>query len=198
MLAAIATLAAVVGLGGGGADAFLCGCFKNQAEPSLLAIMCTTEYVPSRLLGWGSPVNSWFVVDCYDCGTFNCTKSGESVPVRNVTKHSLAPAAPAAVGAANRAKPRRPAAAAAVAAANATATAGERGSGDSDPVECCGYAKEKYYYTEGIIAEAVHPGGVCEGTHYGSQLMGSWYVDSMFDSECYFITGSTAKGALDV
>lgn len=91
-------------------------------------------YVPSSLLGWGRPVNTWFSVDCSDCSVdYNCTRAENprDAKLRAVAPPATAPPVEDAVE--------------------------DLGFNDAgDPVKCCAYAKKIHYYTDGIHADAMN------------------------------------------
>eukprot|EP01006_Ploeotia_vitrea_P058086 TRINITY_DN68761_c0_g1_i1.p1 TRINITY_DN68761_c0_g1~~TRINITY_DN68761_c0_g1_i1.p1 ORF type:complete len:204 (-),score=107.01 TRINITY_DN68761_c0_g1_i1:266-877(-) len=175
----------------GSSQAFECGCFRSQYQADLLAIMCSGDYVPKTLLGWGAPLNTWFVVDCKYCGTFNCTRGEDPAVVEEryqefLTKlddqqyeqeqrrlhNSANHPAPE-----QQQKPEQP------------VVQGPKRSGN-DVIPCCCYAKKEYYYTEGIHCDALNPTwrDYCVSEEYGAQIIGQWHVESL-ENQCYFITG---------
>ena len=81
-----------------------------------------------------------------------------------------------------------------------------------------GYAKKEYYYAKGIHCDALNPnsGSTCVENEYGAQvcrcctgccparllvthwggsyqLIGDWYVESMFGNQCFFVVGQTGR-----
>jgi hypothetical protein len=211
LVAAAAVMAAT------GADAYTCGCFKNSADASYLGLMCTAYYMPRMITGWGSPVNTWFSVDCSSCSVdYNCTRGGlghrkvdglpQEPPRTEAEKKAIAakeaplaqehqlPSGRRVDKAMLMTETKKTVAAAS--ASNVTNSnalpAGVKGTGD--PVLCCCYAKQEYYYTQGIHCDAINPesgNDVCQGSEYGAQNIGQWYVSDMDGQQCYFIVGQS-------
>lgn len=209
-MARLAALLVVLALFGS-ADAYYCGCFKNAADSSYLGLMCTAYYMPSSIVGWGSPVNTWFSVDCSSCSVdYNCSRGElghrkvEGLPQPPRTEaEKLAIAAEQA-----KLKPsvaRKDAATSMVVVqdqkrAQDKPLAAVAAKATGDPVLCCCYAKQEYYYTKGIHCDAINPqSGVtyCQSSEYGAQNIGQWYVSDMFGQQCYFIVGQQSSATGD-
>lgn len=181
------------------AQAWSCACYKNLADPSYLGVMCTDMYVPSSITGWGRPVNTWFSIDCSSCSVdYNCTRAEEVelLPTQPLLKSGTKPLKPLTAGA----LPTLP---------EPGSEANLRGSMEEEdefeplddlvgnnPVPCCCYAKQEYYYAKGIHCDALNPEtGVttCQSQEYGAQFIGTWYVKSLYN-QCFFVVGQTGEG----
>lgn len=94
-------------------------------------------YVPRTLLGWGTPVNSWFSIDCSDCSIdYNCTRAS--------TEDGHKPQLQAPIPAPEEAVEKM------------AEEDLEMGFDDHNPVKCCAYAKKEYYYAKGAYCVLLH------------------------------------------
>ena len=69
------------------ATAYTCGCFVNRYDNNYLGLMCTAFYVPSSIIGYGPPNNTWFSTDCSTCSVEwqKCLTHGEQEAIENGT-----------------------------------------------------------------------------------------------------------------
>jgi hypothetical protein len=153
--------------------------------------MCTSEYVPQSITGYGRPLNSWFAVSCQQCNYFNCTR-GLTEAERAETARHMKPIKPSQhtehdIVTEHKRNDDASESESEPDAAKKVAKTGADAPQDLYP--CCCYAKKEYYYTQGIHCDALNPivNPTCEENDLGAQLIGNWDVDDM-EYQCFFLT----------